>query len=29
MIDKNEKEIKKINLTNYNLLTAQNLWQAH
>ena len=29
MIDKNEKEIKKTNLTNYNLLTAQNLWQAH
>ena len=28
-IDKNGKKIQKIYLTNYNLLIAQDLWQAH
>ena len=28
-IDKNEKKIQKQHLKNYNLLIAQDLWQAH
>ena len=28
-IDKNGKKIQKLYLTNYNLLIAQDLWQAH
>ena len=28
-IDKNGEDYKKIYLTHYNLLIAQDLWQAH